>query len=377
MAPRFRDMLSGARAVLGMATGRWTFCGPRSVALAIADPCNTDCLMCWCHSPLLKRAATSGAEQTGARSHKRHFMDPAILETIIRESQAMGAFRVVLCGDGEPTLHPDFDHFLQLTTELDMEPYVITNGLAVNHTRTELWATQRAHFRFSIHAGDAETWLRVHPSGRAGQFERLSDVIKQLAQAGTPHVSTLNVIHKANYRGVRRMVEHAHELGVREILFRPVRAEGALAQVLLNPEEEAELRRQLRDCMPLAQSLGIHTNAQDYLDSNLYVHSGVLRTTQLYRKIPCYIGWMYAEFDLDGTWRPCLGSEIVMGHAGEQPLREIWHSPRYRAFRRQAITMPQHGELVAGCLCHRCVMNKYNINVYNLLHLRSLDYGAA
>ncbi len=377
MAPRLRDVVGGARAVLGMATRRWTFCGPRSVALAIANPCNTDCLMCWCHSPLLQHARSGELDPADARSREQPFMDPAILETIVRESRAMGTFRVVLCGDGEPALHPEFDRFLQLITRLDMEPYVITNGLALDQSRAKLWSTQRAHFRFSIHAGDEETWLRVHPSGRPGQFERLSGVIKLLAQAGTPRVSTLHVIHKANYCGVRRMVEHAHELGVREILFRPARAEGELAQVLLNPEEEAELRQQLQSCMQLAQSLGIHTNAQDYLDSNLHVRSGVLHTTQLYRQIPCYIGWIYAEFDLDGTWRPCLGSELVMGRAGEQPLRDIWHSPEYRDFRRRGITMPQRGELVPGCLCHKCVMNKYNINVHNLLHLRSLDYGAA
>jgi MoaA/NifB/PqqE/SkfB family radical SAM enzyme len=304
-------------------------------------------------------------------------MDPAILETIVRETHAMGTFRVVLCGDGEPALHPEFDRMLELITQLRMEPYVITNGLAVDESRARFWATKRAHYRFSINAGDEETWLRVHPSGRPGQFERLSRVIKLLVQAGTPRISTLHVIHRANFRDVSQMVEHARELGVREILFRPVRAEGILAEVVLNAEEEAELRESLRNCLCSAETYGIRTNLQDYLANGLHIHSGVLRTAHLYQKIPCYLGWLYAEFDLDGTMRPCLHSEIEMGRAGDQRIRDIWRSAPYRDFRRQSISLPRRGEPVPGCQCTRCVMAKYNTNTYNLLHLRSLRYGAA
>jgi len=173
------------------------------------------------------------------------------------------------------------------------------------------------------------------------------------------------------------MVEHAHELGVREILFRPVRAEGKLADVVLDPEEETELRNRLKACLQLAESYGIRTNLRDYLANNLYIRSGILQTAHLYRKIPCYIGWIYAEFERDGTMRPCLLSEIVIGRAGEKRIRDMWLSSRYQDFRRQAISMPRRGELVKGCQCSTCSMVKYNINLYNLLHLKSLKYDDA
>jgi MoaA/NifB/PqqE/SkfB family radical SAM enzyme len=304
-------------------------------------------------------------------------MDPATLETIVRETHAMGTFRVVLGGEGEPSLHPQFDHMLALMTKLGMEPYVLTNGLALDEARARFWATKRAHYRFSIHAGDAETWLRVHPLGRAQQFERLCRVIKILVRAGTARVSTTHVIHRANRHNTPQMVEHARELGVDEILFRPVRAEGSLVQVVLDAEEEKELRKQLTSSLRLAEAYGIRTNLREYLATNLYIGSGVLQTAHLYRRIPCYIGWLYAEFDLDGTMRPCLHSEIAMGRAGEDRVQDIWRSSRYMGFRREALGMPRHGGLVRGCQCASCCMAKYNVNVYNLLHLKSLRYGGA
>jgi MoaA/NifB/PqqE/SkfB family radical SAM enzyme len=304
-------------------------------------------------------------------------MNPDLFEAIIRETHELGGFRVVLCGEGEPVLHPHFDRMLDLITKLEMEPYVITNGLAIDESRARLWADKKAHFRFSLQAGDEETWLRVHPGGTTKQFERLSRVIKLLAQEETPFVSTMHVIHKANFRQVDKMITHAHELGVREVLFRPVRAEGKLSQVILNADEENQLRGKLKKCLQLADRYGIHTNLREYLQNNLYIHSGVLKTADIYRKIPCYIGWIYAEFGLDGTMMPCLLSKIVMGHVGKKRIRDMWNSPQYQSFRREAISMPKRGISVKGCQCQTCPMVKYNLNIHNLLKLKSLKYSEA
>jgi len=378
MVPRLRDLISGARALLGIVTKKWALTGPRSVALAISDVCDTNCIMCWCHSPLLHREADlPSTPKMGSSSGRQRFMDTAIFETIIRESRALGTFRVVLCGYGDPALHPQFDRMLELLGQLEMEPYVLTNGLSVDEKRARIWAASPAHFRFSVHAGDIDTWLRVHPSGTVRQFERLSRLIKSLAAAGRPRVSMLHVIHKANFRSVRAMVEHAQELGVKEILFRPVRADGELAQVVLDQEDEAELRVELQGCLQLAASWGIRTNLHEYLANNLYIHSGLVQTWSLYRKIPCYLGWIYAEFDREGTMTPCLNSKIVMGRVGEQLLRDMWLSPRYWAFRRDGRNLPRRSEPVTGCECDACCMAKYNVNVHNLLHLKSLNYTEA
>jgi MoaA/NifB/PqqE/SkfB family radical SAM enzyme len=368
---RFRALNSGIHTLLGILSSRYALSGPRSVALSLANVCNTNCIMCDSHSPLLP---SHGGQE---KAPDAPFMDSALFERIIRESRAMGAYRVVLCGYGDPSLHPEFDRMLEVMMQLDMEPYVLTNGLALDDKRVAIWAGKRAHFRFSLHAGDVDTWLRVHPGGTSRQFERLSRAIKTLVASGIPQISAMHVIHKHNFNRVREMVEHAREHGLRSILFRPVRAHGPLEQVVLSREEEEQLRRDLAACLPLAESYGISTNLSDYLENSLYIEEGVLQTTSLYRTIPCYIGWIYAEFDLDGTLRPCIFSQLEMGRMSETHLHEIWHSPRYQSFRREARTMPQRGRLVDGCRCHACCMTKYNVNLYNLLHFKSLKYAEA
>jgi len=369
VTPPLRDLTSGARCLLGIASRRWVLGGPRSVALAVTTVCNTRCVMCWSHSPLLEDEALL----------EPRFMEREVFEQILRQCRELGTFRVVVCGDGDPALHPDCDEMLTLANELGMVPYVMTNGLALDGDRVERWSHIRAHFRFSMHAGDAATWQDVHCGGNAAQFDRVSQVIRALAAAGTPHVSTMHVLHKHNFRHVRAMVEHARELGVGEILFRPTRVDATtpLLAVALDPDEEAWLLQELAECLKMAREWGIRTNLADYLATNLFIRSGRLETTELYRKIPCYVGWLYAELAIDGTMTPCIHSSRIMGRVGEERIADVWRSRRYQELRRECLSLPRRGRPVSGCNCDSCCMAKYNLNVHNLLHLRSMRYGEA
>ncbi len=376
-ARRLRDLASGMKVLLGILSRRRVFTGPRSVGLTIANVCDTDCLMCGAHSPLLKKSPVPDTMPTPAFYIRQPFMADSLFEACVQECHDMGTFRLVLGGNGEPALHPRFDNMLGLMRRFHMEPYLLTNGISLDSARVKIWAATPGHFRFSLHAGDPETWARVHPRNKPEQFEHLSRHIKELAAAGVPKVSTMHVIQKANFRQVRRMVEHAREVGVKEILFRPARADGGLSEVVPTAEEEQELHREIPQCLKLAESYGIHTNLAEYLATNLYSHQGKLDTWPLYKKIPCYVGYLHAEIDLDGTLIPCIFSKRVMGKVGVDRLWNIWDSPPYRAYRLEGRAMPRRGTPVKGCLCGACCMVKFNQNLYRLLHLKSLRYGDA
>jgi len=367
-----RNIKSGLSAILGIASRGRVMGGPRTIALIISNECNSRCLMCWFRSPLL-----DGQSNASVDENLSLFMDHALCKTIISEVREMGTFRVVLGGFGEPTLHPRFEDILDFLIRLEMEPYVITSGLDVDRIRVNFWATKRAHFRFSLHAGDVETWLRIHPNGTTSQFENISKTIKLLVESDTASVSIMHVLQRANFRHVNDMIEHARELGVREVLFLPVQAVGKLAEVVLHPDEERELHDELKSCLQQAKSYNIRTNLRDYLSTNRYISGGVPQTTYLYRKIPCYIGWVYSEFYTDGTMRPCEYSEIVMGRAGDQRIRDMWLSDLYNSFRNNARNIPLNCKTVKKCLCNTCTMAKYNINIYNLLRLKSFKYWEA
>ena len=363
-----RDTLSSARSLAGAVTERWVFGGPRSICLDTSLACNTDCVMCWTHSPLLGKARDGAPRQRkGDGFAQRLHMDWAVLETIIRECAAMGTSLALLGESGEPTLHPQFERSLDLMSQLGIVPHVMTNGLTADQRRAESWSQRRARFRFSLHAGDVETWLRVHPSGTAAQFERLSQAIKTLSRAGTAHVSLMHVIQKANFRNVREMVEHSRQLGVRRIRFTPVRVNRELAETALSPQEEQELRGGLQYCLLLADHYGIHTNLREYLSTNLFTYSGILQTRDLWLHVPCYLGWVTTLFAVDGSVMPCEDSKLCMGRAGEQRISDIWRSQRYHSFRRQAVRMPKTGDLVEGCECEHCCLGHNNVRIHRLL----------
>ncbi len=372
---RTRNLNNGIRCLAGLFSRRWVFGGPRSFSLILSSECNSRCIMCWFHSPLLGESATADLLHRQSGNSKPAFMSYELCTTIIREMHELGAARAILAGWGEPSLHPQFDRILELLVKLKIAPYVITNGLAIDEESALRWAGLPVHFRFSLHAGDPETWLKIHPHCSREQFERLEKVIRCLAGAEWATVSVMHAIQKANFRHIPAMVEHAHRCGVRQALFLPVRTEGSLAEhLLLTPDEERQLEGELANALQIARNLGIQTNLAEYLDTHRHMRNGVPDTAELYRRIPCYVGWIYTEFDLDGTMRPCENSRIVLGKAGSAKIGEMWRSQPYRRFRTEGRFLPSRRREVTGCPCNTCSMSKFNRNLYDLLHLKSTKY---
>lgn len=367
-----KNIKSGSLSLLGIASRRWVFSGPRLAALIISRDCNSRCIMCWYHSGLIHKS-----EEDKKPSEIVKFMDYELAERIVLDLHRMGTYKIILGGHGEPTLHPQFDRLLDLLIKHRMLPYVISNGLTLDEPRATSWARKHAVFRFSIHAGDVETWLKIHPECSASQFEELSRSLKNMAASSSAKVATMHAIQRSNYRTIRNMIEHARELGIKNVEFFPIRTDCCLPQLTLGPTEEQELIEELRWCLRYAEKNGISTNIGEYLATNRFIYGGQLRTQQLYEKLPCYIGWTYTEFDIDGLIRPCENSQRIMGYAGKESIRDIWNSADYRTFRQEAFMMPKRGTFVQGCVCRSCPMSKFNINIHNLLRLKSFNFGEA
>ena len=179
--------------------------------------------MCWFHSPYVNDDLKATGRNGSADPSRPDFMDFGLCETIARELHDLGTPRAILGGWGDPLLHPQFDRILELLLKLGMAPYVITNGLALDEARARSWAQLPAHFRFSMHAGDAETWLKIHTGCAPHQFEILCRSLRLLVAGGKATVSVMHAVQKDNFRSTEKMVAHAHLLGVRQILFSPFR----------------------------------------------------------------------------------------------------------------------------------------------------------
>jgi len=364
-----RQYTSNPLTILGILTSKYVFVAPRIVILDLCEACNTDCIMCQRHSPLVRLPSPSCALEGGLEGgHRWRSMDEQVAKAVISECAAAGTHKVILGESGEPTIHPHFDDLLDHAVWRGLSVTVMTNGLGVDDRRARTWSSKPAHFCVSVHAGDADTWLRVHPGHVAEDFERLSHTIEVLAQAGPQRVSLKCVVQRANFGRLAEVIRWARRLGVRDVRFRPVVASGVLEHVALTPDEEREALQELASCRSLPESRGISTNIDEYLGMSRYVRSGVTLTEGLYRRVPCYVGWHLMYVLADGTVVPCDDSGRVMGRAGEEPILRIWRSPQYQAFRSEAISMPHRAAPVMDCHCANCCLFRTNIRTHTFLH---------
>jgi MoaA/NifB/PqqE/SkfB family radical SAM enzyme len=364
-----RELISSTLMTLGILSSKHVFTAPRLVFLDLCEACNTRCIMCQRHSPLAGVPSHElEAESAGAGGQRWRSMDRELAEMISSECAAAGTHKVFLGESGEPTIHPHFDSILDFVIQQGLSPTVLTNGMGADERRARLWASKRAHFCVSVHAGDADTWLQVHPGHTIADYERLCRTIRILAEGGPQRVSLKVVMQRANSGRVREIIEFAHRQGVRDLRFRPVVAGNNLRGVTLTLEEERTLLQELRSCRTLAEGYGITTNVGEYLSTSWRVRSGVVHTEDLYRRVPCYVGWHLAFVRADGTVVPCDNSDRVMGHTGEDRFLDIWRSPGYQAFRIESIGLPSRSAPVAGCDCTGCNLFRTNVKTHRLLH---------
>ena len=359
MRKNIRDLTTGLRALAAVATHKSRLAGPRTVALILSRSCNSQCIMCWYHSPL----------NPPAPEPEIPFMDGALARRVIGECRAMGTYRIVMGGHGEPTLHPEYDDLIDLVDDLGMEAYVITNGLDLDPERPRRWSRRRAHVRVSLHAGDPETWSKIHPNRDPADFEAAENHIRTIAGGPKATVSTMHVLQRDNLGSLRATVDQASRLGVASILYMPVRAEGCRSPVLVDAGQEEALREELHECARESERLGIRTNLRDLLRTWSFTIDGVPRTRELYSSIPCVIGYVYLEVDIDGTVRPCEESKRILGRAGNDSLRSLWRSDEYDEFRRLGRELPKGGGPVPGCQCTECTMAPFNVDIARVLRL--------
>ncbi len=66
-------------------------------------------------------------------------------------------------------------------------------------------------------------------------------------------------------------------------------------------------------------------------NSSLGVMNG---TSEVYKNIPCTVGFAYIRFEVDGNVRPCCIAKHPIGSLSEQTdWRNIWRSAAYQSFR--------------------------------------------
>ncbi len=124
---------------------------PEIAQINISDNCNLDCAIC-------------NRSSMGVGG----LLDIDTILALVKELDRMGTQEIYYHGFGEPACHPCLPEMISHVSAHcpRVRQHIVTNGTWDSPELRRVLTAGKVRIRFSLHAGDADTWKRIHPSGR-------------------------------------------------------------------------------------------------------------------------------------------------------------------------------------------------------------------
>jgi MoaA/NifB/PqqE/SkfB family radical SAM enzyme len=381
----WRRRLAKIKAVTGIMHGSRAFGGPFEATLWLTNRCNVRCIHCYYHSPYIKKPnlfevrrakllGESPLDDKYSKTAPTMHADSEITKTIMDELLAMGTQQFLFTGIGEPFLHPDVLNFMARAKHAGSICIANTNGTLLNRTTIdELIKMGFDELRITTMAGTREMYENTHPSVSGRTFDTLKDNLLYLADRKValdvkkPTVILINIIVADNYEGLLDFVKLAHFVRADRVFFRPFDdvADPNFARLVLTSEQAHSVVMQLAEAKVYLEDKNISHNIGYFLK----VFGRHIDTTQLYRIIPCYFGWVSVRINLmDGNVYPCCKCYEPLGNIYEYKFKDIWYGESYENFREKAFKINKHQEPLYCCECNKCSNYVPNLRIYKMLH---------
>ncbi len=321
--------------------GRATI-GPESIHVDLTNGCNTNCVTCWDHSPLLASPR--------AAAWKRMRAEAEAVEALVDDVRSLGGLKaVIVSGMGEPFTHPDVYRILAFLKSRGLHVTVITNLVAADAQRVvELGVDQ---LLIGIHAASEVAYRAFHPSFERDEWWRLLAMLERFRRAGR-RFKHVHVIARCNAHELVDMVRLHERWPAAQINFKLASLGHGTEAARIDEAQRAAL---LDDLVPRAReaaaALGVETNL-DVLERQLRAGGG---DTAPIDEIGCYMGYVYARVLVDGTVLFCCNTEVRVGSLAEAPFSTLWRGEAWESLRARM----RAGDYLPSC--RQC--GKVNQNV--------------
>jgi len=267
-----------------------------------AAPCNLRCVMC---------------PNKDMPSAEKGLMSLDLFRAILDQA-APYVGDIYLHHRGEPLLNPALFDMFAYARQKGVRTRVHSNGTLLDRTRAErLLASPPDMISFSIDGFEKETYERI----RVGAiFEKTLENVfqflerKRATRARRPYV----IIEKILFKG------------------RPE-----------SPETRAKVEALTRRFLDAGADEVIEKEEYEWAEGKASTKPLPPRTLA-----KCTFPWYAMVILWNGLVTPCpqdFWGKMIMGHAGKQPLLEIWNGPAYRALRAA-----YRGDLADQPLCQSC-----------------------
>ena len=281
---------------------------PVHITLGLTNYCNHKCT--WCYIDYAKDIK----HQINADLDK--MLDALVI------AKEYGAKSITIVGDGEPTLHPKFDIFLEKIHSLGYDIGLFTNGAWKKEKITNAIANYCRYVRFSADAADKETHKITHLTN---DFELVLDNIRKVTERKT-NTLTIGVqfaFNQDNIHDIKNAAIVYGKLGVDYLAYKPVYTNSLNASHKENSVESEQTYKMLTEAKEYeTDSFKIYWKDWQ-LDALVYNKDA----SRGYDK--CRAIWLSPYFDENGNVEFCgnlKGRGFTIGNIYEKSFDKIWMS---------------------------------------------------
>jgi MoaA/NifB/PqqE/SkfB family radical SAM enzyme/alpha-beta hydrolase superfamily lysophospholipase len=272
-------------------------------------------------------------------------MDPALFAYLI--DLLPNAWRVVLAGLGEPTMHSRLPELVAAAADRGRQVNLVTNGTLLSADLCRgLVAAGLGAVTFSLDAADPAVAAETRPGGR---MDRILENIRACAQLAAENGMATAVFTAVSTRNVAHLPQLAATvagLGVQAWMLSDLNFHWNQSHSVhhtLDAAGRGAIRQALRTAfarqLPVLglQGLEAFALAQHYRKYLLYPPERLAARSPI--RTHCVSPWQTLPVDVAGHVSVCdCTPDHVVGNLCDMPFCEIWNGPRMRAWRRQMLS---------------------------------------
>jgi GTP 3',8-cyclase len=280
-------------------------CYPIYVEVGPTNGCNHRCIFCaldW-------------------MKHGVSYLKKDIMLSLLEDMSTKGVKSIMFAGEGEPFLHPDICLFINKAKKQGLDVSVTTNGVLFDKKKIEKCMSSLTWIRFSIDAGSAETYSKIHGTNKK-DFKKLIENIKEAVKFKKKNrlKTTIGVqflLMPQNFREASTFTKLFKEIGVDNVQIKPYSQHpNSINRVPVNFIE-------VYDC------LGDELKKQESNDFKVFFRRETMERIDKGINYPeCYGLPFFALIDSRGDIMPCNlfynKKEFTYGNLYKDNFSKIW-----------------------------------------------------
>ncbi|MFA5362808.1 MAG: radical SAM protein [Candidatus Omnitrophota bacterium] len=326
--------------VRGILSRKVAYRAPDVVQIDLTDRCTGGCVICWNHSPHIKK---EGAV-------KKTDLEFKAAGEFIDSIKAFGTREVIFSGGGEPFVYEHVWEVLEHTNAKGL-PFRINTNLLLPDKKD---LHRLAGFKYlisltvSVWAADPFLYARLHDR-TPEDFRRIKERLESLNRLkhGNLKVIMYAVVNRVNAHCLKDLAELAYYTGCDAVEFGLVDViPGVSDRYLLNAAQLSGVKNDFLDI--LKKSRGLKHFSVNARTRGIFLRriAGKGACAGEYDahvgKTPCYAGWLFLRLRANGDFNSCLKSHrMPVGNVYKEDAVSVWNNVLQQEFRRHAVRVPK------------------------------------